>query len=594
MTTLQFSFVKSALNTIILGFFLCLTTSVLYASEPYEVLLKFNQEWSFLPIPSSVDFEFDKDHLLPLDQWEISRAPFSQRVEYKPESDARSGRQKTPKTGTKWTLTVPKDKTPKTYEQDITTLFSNEFTIENPQDYLRLQLEVKFVGAFIVYLNDKEVLRHGLDFYADNRTVANTFPLPKYQKFYNRYLNQLHFPDLDPGFLISGTNIIRVEVHRKVAKTNHLCMGFDLKLVGFKSRDFIKTPYLQNATNNQITIFWETPFVSQGIVEYGLTELNMTGTSPRIASSFHEVTLTDLRPDQQYFYRVRSVHIPFPNQKQLFGPTQGAHYSDISTFHTAPESVRPITFIAYGDNRTRPKSHKKLIKEMEGKSAEFIINTGDLTSHGTDYHEWQTQYFNPTQSITRSVPVYPVSGNHDGNHLFMYSYFDLPENESWYHFTYGPVEFFGVNTDTEFARKSTQYKWLEEGLKTSTASFQVVFYHYPAFSCVKSRQPGNKKVRKHLLPLMEKYQVDLVINGHDHTYSRTKPTNGVVHIITGGGGAPLYKTRTRKPSLFCIKKHHYLLFHADSKVLTGRAIDTDGEEFDSFQIKKKNKPALQE
>jgi len=62
-------------------------------------------------------------------------------------------------------------------------------------------------------------------------------------------------------------------------------------------------------------------------------------------------------------------------------------------------------------------------------------------------------------------------------------------------------------------------------------------------------------VQDALVPLFEQYGVDMVFNGHDHHYERTCPIRagqcssaqegGVVYYVTGGGGAPLYKTGAR-------------------------------------------------
>ncbi len=107
-----------------------------------------------------------------------------------------------------------------------------------------------------------------------------------------------------------------------------------------------------------------------------------------------------------------------------------------------------------------------------------------------------------------------------------------------------------------------QTRWLERRLGEPRArhdfDFIVVFFHHCAFSTTNAHA-SEGGVRDAWVPLFEKHQVDLVINGHNHVYERTDailknsvrrtvpigehtdPTrDGIVYVTAGGAGKALY------------------------------------------------------
>ena len=106
-----------------------------------------------------------------------------------------------------------------------------------------------------------------------------------------------------------------------------------------------------------------------------------------------------------------------------------------------------------------------------------------------------------------------------------------------------------------------QTTWLRRTLaglrKAPEVDFVVVFFHHCAYSTSAHASDGG--VRAQWVPLFDEYQVDLVVNGHNHVYERTDalrggrvgravpvggstdPTrDGTVYVTAGGGGRDLY------------------------------------------------------
>lgn len=119
-----------------------------------------------------------------------------------------------------------------------------------------------------------------------------------------------------------------------------------------------------------------------------------------------------------------------------------------------------------------------------------------------------------------------------------------------------------------------------------------------------------------LSPLFEKYGVDLVLAGHVHNYQRTYPLkydhdgtwtldktydgknktkpNGVIYLVTGGGGAGLYDTNQEKQPetwqtftmKFTSSTHSLTVVDVDGKKLTARQLAENGNEVDHFVVTK--------
>ncbi len=60
-------------------------------------------------------------------------------------------------------------------------------------------------------------------------------------------------------------------------------------------------------------------------------------------------------------------------------------------------------------------------------------------------------------------------------------------------------------------------------------------FHHPLYSSG-DRHGSDIRLRKVLEPLFVKYNVSVVLNGHDHFYERIKPQKGISYFVVGSGG----------------------------------------------------------
>lgn len=341
---------------------------------------------------------------------------------------------------------------------------------------------------------------------------------------------------------------------------------------------FKNGPYLQNVGPDRITIMWETARPADSRVEYGLTSSLGKSVYESRRTLIHEITLTGLKRETQYHYRVVS----------------DGKVSEGSTFRTAIKAKTPFRMVVYGDNRTDVPSHEKVVEGIVREKADLVINVGDVVTNGRNYEEWNREFFVPARPLMRSTPLYIAIGNHERNAHWFYDYVSFPPPENYYSFDYGNTHFIVLDTNpyTPYQSRSAQYQWLENDLrskKARKATWVLVFAHQPPYSegWDSPLYDGEWDIRDALMPLFERHGVDIMFAGHTHDYERGI-LNGVTYIITGGGGSALdhheqdWSHITQYASCY-----HFCTVDIDGKTLKFQAKQPDGTVIDSFQMSAK-------
>jgi hypothetical protein len=223
----------------------------------------------------------------------------------------------------------------------------------------------------------------------------------------------------------------------------------------------------------------------------------------------------------------------------------------------APPEKPLYRFVAYGDTRGRSATdydmtvQKEIIARAAALKPNLILQTGDLVFDSSVPELW-TQFDEAMQPIwAAKIPYYPARGNHDNLGVSNYEPF-LQEKivPKWqgvrpggnllnYAVDKAPLRFIAIDTESATNSASTQYAWLESELSDAVAKglAPIVFFHV-AIHTNGNHGPDLSK-RADLEPLFQKYGVILAFQGHDHIYYRTRRF-GIVYVVTGGGGAPLY------------------------------------------------------
>jgi predicted phosphodiesterase len=171
-------------------------------------------------------------------------------------------------------------------------------------------------------------------------------------------------------------------------------------------------------------------------------------------------------------------------------------------------------------------------------------------------------------------------GNHDvrtGDGVPQLRALGLPGR--WYTQRIGPVEL--VVVDSTRAGDPEQLAWLERTLAAQQTPWTIVAQHHPPYSAGYHGSHGPS--RDALVPLFERFDVDLVLAGHDHDYQRIHPQQGV-HYVVSGGAATLRRTGRASFTATAASTYHFVEVSAYADRLELRAVNQAGRVFDKLSI----------
>ena len=225
------------------------------------------------------------------------------------------------------------------------------------------------------------------------------------------------------------------------------------------------------------------------------------------------------------------------------------------------EQKTGFNFAAVGDMGCSPLT-EKIINDINNKSPEVILALGDLSYQRDNADCW----------LNIVAPVEPklkiVLGDHDYDSdsvLKQYkNHFNM--SQEYYSFNYENVHFIALATEIPFDINSSQYNFvkndLEAASKNPDINWTIVYSYRPQYSSP-SEHPGNNFLRDLYHPLFQKYNVDIILQAHNHNYQRTYPINynnesssspvvtdndiesykdpaGQVYVTVGTGGSVLH------------------------------------------------------
>ncbi|WP_068778296.1 purple acid phosphatase family protein [Paenibacillus sp. GM2] len=310
------------------------------------------------------------------------------------------------------------------------------------------------------------------------------------------------------------------------------------------------------------------------------------GDGQRIRS--HKVEVSGLKPGHSYIYRV--------------GNGSKGGWSKAYTFTTEAEEVEEFTFINVTDSQGITRTDFELWgRTLEAAlihfpQASFIVHNGDLTENTEDEQAWN-DFFATADQWMPSIPLMPVTGNHeqvDGEAPQYLAHFNLPEQGAEgslpgtvYSYDYGEAHFVVLNTESNI---DEQTKWLREDLSHNSKRWTIVAIHRPVYG-------GNRyKKIEAWAKVFDDYNVDLVLQGHNHEYSRSYPIKdgkvvnegeGTVYVTTNASGQ---KFNEKKQDQFYHAVHFqnfkqmYAAITVTKSSLTYEAYDIEGQRLDRFEL----------
>ena len=323
--------------------------------------------------------------------------------------------------------------------------------------------------------------------------------------------------------------------------------------------------------------------------------------------NYHSVVFDSLKPNTLYVYRVGDGK---------------DYWSEWIQFKTAEEKYSKTEFVYFGDAQNNVLSDWSRVIRMAyqtAPNASFVVHAGDLINDAHRDQEW-AEWYKAGGFIHSQWTAIPVLGNHEFSPLSSKNVdreisiqwrpqFTLPVEETLseklhetvYTVDYQNVRIIVLNSNYNLEE---QTKYIEDKLKNSTAKWNIITCHHSIFSPAKGRD--FEYGRMNWKPLFDKYNVDLVLNGHDHTYARghvpepneifEKSEEIKTIYVTSVSGPKQYKLDSEQLKDYVKQGYQldtsgqyiqfYQVISIDQNKLTYVAYTATGDEYDRAEIVK--------
>lgn len=362
-------------------------------------------------------------------------------------------------------------------------------------------------------------------------------------------------------------------------------------------------------------VMWRT----DASVERPLLELVVAGDSPELGaprrivagtaalrsengvSHHHRADVDGLQPDTLYAYRVQG--------RDTWGPWEH--------FRTAAGAEAPLTLLYFGDTQNKNLSLVSRVIRQAWRSApeaRLALFAGDLVSgkDGVDDSEWG-EWFEAGRWLLEGTAVAPAPGNHEYHEEFEDTpqerrvlgghwpvTFALPRNgpseaqhtSYWFDYQGVRVAVLDGTSALDLGTGAAQAAWLDGVLAGNPHPWSIVLIHQPFYSPRAERD--NAKLVEQVLPVIRRRKVDLVLQGHDHTYGRRGDGGGAatpVFVVSVAGPKQYrlsdFARRTMRPvgedtQLYQVLRIDPQRLAYESRTATGRLYDAfelvrDGE-----------------
>ena len=203
-----------------------------------------------------------------------------------------------------------------------------------------------------------------------------------------------------------------------------------------------------------------------------------------------------------------------------------------------PNKDGSLKFGVLGDFGTGGRNQYEMADQMakvwERFKFKFVVTVGDNLYGSQRPQDFVTKFERPYKALLdNDVKFYAALGNHDAREQRYYKLFNM-DGKLYYSFKAPDedVRFFALDSGY---MNEVQVDWVEKELKDSNEKWKIVYFHHPVYSSG-DRHGSDRRLRQVLEPLFIKYNVSVVLQGHDHFYERVKLQHGIAYFVVGSGG----------------------------------------------------------
>ncbi|MBD0777570.1 metallophosphoesterase [Maribacter sp. ANRC-HE7] len=307
-------------------------------------------------------------------------------------------------------------------------------------------------------------------------------------------------------------------------------------------------PYLQTGTPTSVIVKWRTDTATESVVNYGkeLGSLTKNETS-KVLTTEHEVALSGLTPNTKYYFNIGNATEVLSESVSgdmyvITAPTPGTDQfvrawiiGDPGTANAFQRQVRDAYYNYVDTTATNT-----------GKTDMMLFLGDNAYSTGTD-EEYQSAFFDIYYEMFKKSVAWSCLGNHDAYSADSatqsgpyYDIFTFPKEaeaggtpsgtEAYFSFDYANIHVISLDSHhTSRAIGDPMYNWALSDIQNTTQDWIVVLFHHPAYSKGSHDSDIEDRLiemRENFMPMLEANGVDLVLNGHSHSYERSYFING--------------------------------------------------------------------
>lgn len=273
-----------------------------------------------------------------------------------------------------------------------------------------------------------------------------------------------------------------------------------------------------------------------------------------------------------------------------------------------------IAVNTYSWNKTLDQALK-----VTAPNASFILSAGDQIDHSEaakeeDYTIREQEYAGYTYpEVLRSVPVATTIGNHESKGDDYQLHYNNPnastlgstESGGDYYYTYGDALYIVLNSNNRNVEEHREFMKQAEAANPN-AKWKIAMFHHDIYGSGSPHSDvDGANLRILFAPLMDEFDIDVCLTGHDHSYARTYQivdgkvidTDGVteaastavnpegtLYIAAGSGtGSKFYTLNTTKQYFMAERSNNpvptFSTLDVSADALTLRTYDFEGNKY---------------
>ncbi|SDH75828.1 immunoglobulin-like domain-containing protein [Agrococcus jejuensis] len=385
--------------------------------------------------------------------------------------------------------------------------------------------DIVFDDAAVVYVNGQEAARlnaagvtQNLQYWGTNggRPVESTVTI-------------------DGGLLQEGENVVAVALYQDRETSSDIYLRFDSLVPTTVEPEISHVGLMVGADETERMVVWQSTTDEPQVAQVAPASTLVDGAMPADAqvatpeagpsargTVWHDATLTGLTPGE-WAYRVGS---------------DANGWTDVRTF-TVQDVAGDWSFLAMGDAQIGSSGDRDAdgigwqqtltTATAADPDAAFISSLGDQVESAGSTAEYDA-YFQPEELRTNAFAV--VNGNHDVGSSLYSEHFAHPNPTSlgqpitqtvgdfWYEM--GGVLFLQLDANSTAYGEHEQFLRETIAAEGADADWVVVQFHHAIYSVANhSTSSATAERREALAPVFSELGVDLVLQGHDHSYARS-------------------------------------------------------------------------